>query len=145
MNKNFLLFIVCLVALLVFQVKAVMPLIYDIVASDFFLEDSGDEENRISTTNALTINAFDQCNNHITKLLSPENSVSFSEKAINSFSLGNFQYVINADVEITPENATPLNRRYVCRIKYLEGADSSANLSISENWSVDGLSGLDNL
>ncbi len=144
MNKKFILFIACLIALIALQVKVVMPLLYDIVASDFFLEDSGDEENRISTTTPFTINAFNQCNRHITELLSPENSVSFSEQAINSFSLGNFQYVINADIEITPKNSATFSRKYVCRIKYLEGADNSADATLPDNWSVNGLSGLNN-
>lgn len=144
MNKKVILFIIGLAALLAFQIKVVMPVVYDIIASDFFMEDSGDEENRISTSNLLTNAAYDQCNDYIEKEFSPEISVTFPDKSLNAFSLGNFQYVINADITILPENAAPYSKRYVCRIKYLQGSDNMG-LADSENWSIDGLSGLDDI
>ena len=146
MNKKFIFFIICLVALFAFQSKVVMPLIYDIVASDFFLVDSGDEKNRISTSNLLTNSAFDQCNKHIENEFSPENTITFPDHPLNAFSLGNFQYVINADIEILPTDGSgiPFTRKYVCRINYLEKNDQSV-ISNSENWYVDGLSGLDDI
>ena len=146
MNKKIIFFIICLAALFAIQAKVIMPVIYDIVASDFFLEDSGDEKNRMTTSNLLTNSAFEQCNKYIENELSPENSITFPNQPLNAFSLGNFQYVINADIEILPAdgNGAPLSRKYVCRIKYLEENDQSG-ISNSENWSVDGLSGLDDI
>jgi len=144
MNIKFIIFIVCLGGLFAFQAKVILPFVHKVVASSLFLEDTGDEENRISTSNLLTDSAFDQCNSHIKVKFSPDYSITFPEKAINAFSLGNFQYVINADIEIQPNQGTPISRKYVCRIKYLEGGDKSG-INDSDNWSVDGLSGLDDI
>jgi hypothetical protein len=144
MKIKFILFIVCLIGLILFQAKIIMPVIYDIVSSDFFLEDSGDEANRLSESTLMTDNAFDQCNAYISKEYLSDYSLAYSEKVINAFSLGNFQYVINADIEISPADAATFSRRYVCRIKYLNGSDNTG-LSDPENWSIGGVSGLDNL
>lgn len=145
-NKTYkvALFLVSLIGLLVFQSKVVMPFIQDVASSDLFLEQSGDEQNRLSSSNIMTESAFSQCNNHVATELLSEMNFSFPIKPINAFSLGNFQYVINADIEIVPTDSAAFTRRYVCRIKYEEGSDQSG-LSNSENWSINAISGLDNL
>ena len=138
MKKNLFIFIILLVALLAFQAKVIMPIIYDVIASDFFLEDSDDEKNRLSSNNLLTDAAHKQCNLAAEEELSIEGSVNFSERPLNAFSLGNYKYVINADIEILPNDGPTFIKRYVCRIKYLEGNDNSG-FSNSENWSIEGL------
>ncbi|MCK5121273.1 MAG: hypothetical protein KAQ91_04785 [Methylococcales bacterium] len=142
-NKAFL-FIIALIALLVFQAKVVMPFVQDIASSDLFLETSGDEMNRVSDQNQMTIEAFRQCNSYISTEVLPSTSLTFPEHSINAFSLGNYQYVINADLEISPDNAAAFTRRYVCRIKYLNGSDNS-EVSVADNWSIEATSGLDNI
>lgn len=144
MKNKVILFVVCLAALLLFQYKAVMPFVYKIAASDLFLEDSGDEVNRQSSETLMTLAAFNQCNNHVANDILTDYTVIFPDRPLNAFSLGSFQYVINADIEIQPANAASLNRRYVCRIQYLNGDDTTV-LSESDNWSFKGFSGLDNL
>jgi hypothetical protein len=144
MKYKIVLFIICLVALLAFQAKVVIPYVYDIAASDFFLEDSGDEMNRSSSSNPMTSSAFNQCNNYIATEILSDATINFPEKPINAFSLGNFRYVINADIDIQPTDSASFTRRYVCRIQYSNDEDSSGTAD-PENWSVDGLSGLDNL
>jgi len=143
MKFKLLLFVVCLVALLAFQSKVIVPYLYDIAASDIFLEDSGDEANRQSASNTMTIAAFDQCNTHIANEVLSDYTVTFSEKAINAFSLGNFRYVINADLGAQAADANSVTIRYVCRIQYSNDEDSP-NTADPENWSIDGISGLDN-
>ena len=142
-NKVFL-FVIALIALLLFQAKIIMPFVKDIATSDLFLEDSGDEINRISTQNLMTESAFNRCNTHIATEVLPDTALTFPLQPINAFSLGNFQYVINADIEISPSNAATFTRRYVCRIKYLNGSDNTG-VSDADNWSVDATSGLDNI
>ncbi len=144
MTKKFLLFIIFGGVLFAFQAKVVMPFVYDIISSDLFLEDTGDEKNDISATNLMTISAFDQCNNYIANELLADTTIVFSDTFVNAFGLGAFRYVLNADLEIQPENAPVFSRRYVCRIKYSEGHDTSVT-NISDNWSVYGISGLDDL
>ena len=138
------LFILCLIGLIALQSKVILPAVYDIVSSDLFLEESDDvaEPNTISTE--MTSYAFDQCNIYIANDVGSEFAASFTSKPVNSWSIGNYQYVINADIDLTPENAASFTRRYVCRIKYKLGNDQSG-VSNPDNWSVDGISGLDNL
>jgi len=142
MKSKFILFIACLALLLTLQAKVIVPLVYKVAASSFFLEDSGDEGSRISSTSIMTEAAFTQCNSYIANEELPDDSISFSKKAINSFGLGDFRYLINADITIQPNDSAAISRRYVCRIQYKNGADT-AGLSDPENWSVDGISGID--
>lgn len=144
MKIKLILFIISLVGLILFQSKVVMPYVYDVASSDLFLEDTGDEANRLSESSEMTNTAFNQCNTYIAKDYVDNHPTSFSEKAINAFSLGGFQYVINADIEISPADAATFSRRYVCRIKYLNNSDN-ADTSNPDNWSIEGISGLDNI
>jgi len=144
MKYKIFLFVICLIALLAFQAKVVIPYVYDIAASDLFLEDSGDEMNRSSSSNPMTDSAFSQCNTYIANEVLSDFTISFPEKPINVFSLGNFRYVINADIDIQPADAASFTRRYVCRIQHSNDEDATGTAD-PENWSVDGLSGLDNL
>jgi len=141
MKRNITFLIIGLVALLAFQAKVVMPYVYDIAASDLFLEDSGDESLRTSTSNEMTTAAFLQCNNYIADEILPDNTISFPTTPINAFSLGNFRYVVNADIDIQPADSASFIKRYVCRIQYSDGDDKTGLLN-SDNWSIDGLSGL---
>lgn len=144
MKNTFFLVVIALIALLVFQYKLVMPFVLEIVSSDLFLEDTGDEKNQASANTFMTDSAFGQCNSYIADELFPELSVTFSEKPLNAFSLGGFQYLVNADLEITPSDSTPYTRRYACRIKYLNNKDTTG-LSDITNWDIEGISGLDDI
>ena len=144
MNKKFFLFIICLIALLTFQIKIVMPFVYDIVASDLFLEDSGDEKSYTSTHSLMTESAFNQCNFYIANELYPDLTFTFQPKPLNAFKLGNFEYVINADVDILPADSAAFIKKYVCRIKYQNKQDTSGLDDIA-NWSINGISGLDDI
>ncbi|WP_305909224.1 hypothetical protein Q9L42_006560 [Methylomarinum sp. Ch1-1] len=139
------LFVVSLTGLIVLQAKVILPIVYDVIASDLFLEDSGDDANYYNTAATdMTGYAFDQCNFYIANDLDSDIVVSFTSQPVNAWNLGNFQYVINADIDIMPENAAAFTRRYVCRIKYDNGNDPSGAAN-SDNWSIDGISGLDDL
>lgn len=144
MNKKFFIFVAALILLLVFQIKLVMPFVYDIISSDLFLEDLGDDKSSISVNTQMTDSAFDQCNFFIANELYPDHTFTFSSQPLNAFKLGSFQYVINADVEILPPNAASFTKKYVCRIKYHNQHDTSGIADFA-NWSVDGLSGLDDI
>ncbi|NOQ77040.1 MAG: hypothetical protein GQ475_04465 [Methylococcaceae bacterium] len=143
-KSKLLLLIVGLIILLTFQAKVLMPYIYEIAASDLFLEDSGDEANRQSTSNTMTIAAFSQCNSYIANHELSDYTVTSSQASINAFSLGNFRYVVNADIGIQPSDSASFTRRYVCRIKYANDEDNT-DISNPDNWSVEGLSGLENI
>ncbi len=144
MKNKFIYIVIALIALLVFQYKLVMPFVLEVASSGLFLEDTGDEKKQASTDTFMTNAAFGQCNAYIANDLFAEHSVTFSKKPLNAFSLGGFQYLVNADLEITPTDATPFTRRYACRIKYLNGQDTMG-LSDIANWDIAGISGLDDI
>ncbi len=146
MNPQLKLFIfaISLIALLVFQAKGVMPVVHDIVSSDLFLEQSDDEASQIALTNDMTNFAFNHCNTHIKDEVGEDFSLTFSNQPLNVWTMGNYQYVVNAEVELMPADAASFIRRYVCRINYKEKDDLSLAGS-NDNWSVVGLSGLDEL
>lgn len=145
MKKNKLLILVIgIVALLAFQAKVLMPLIYDIVATDIFMEDNGDDPNRVSATTAMTDNAFQQCNKYIATEMYSDYTFTPSEQPLNSFGLGNFEYLINATIDVQPADGASYTRTYACRIKY-DNKDDLEGVNDLDNWSISGISGLDDL
>lgn len=136
--------LVALAALLLFQYKAVMPFVYKVASSDLFLFDSGDDGSREATSNAMTTEAFNQCNTYIKDELGSDVTVNLSPSAINSWGLGNFEYLINAEVSISDTNTAPVTQKYACRIQYSNGSDTT-EVTNKDNWSVLGVSGIDRL
>lgn len=120
--------------------KIIMPLVQEVIKSDLFLVDSKDQGSQLPISTPLTGVAFMHCNNYIKSELSPDVTVSFHEKPINAWSLGNYQYVINAEIDITNANT----KKYVCRITYNDRDDEKGAIDF-DNWSIEGLSGLDNI
>ena len=141
---SILIFIISLGALLIFQKEVVMPFVYKVIQSDLFLVESKDQGGQTSISTPLTGLAYTHCNNHIKSLLGSDVSISFPEKPINAWSLGNYQYVINAEIDITSATASTISKKYVCRITYKNGDNEEGSLDFA-NWSIEGLSGLDSI
>ena len=141
---SILIFIVGLSTLLLLQSKVIMPFVYKVIQSDLFLVDSKDQGGQSPISTPLTGLAFMHCNNYIKSRLGPNVSINFSEKPINAWSLGNYQYVINAEIDVTSATASTLTKKYVCRINYKNGDNSEGSLDFA-NWSIEGLSGLDSI
>ncbi|MCF6203325.1 MAG: hypothetical protein L3J59_06585, partial [Methylococcaceae bacterium] len=74
----------------------------------------------------------------------PNETLSFSESPTSAFSMGNFEYIISSDVEISPPDEASYTRKYSCRIRYLE-KDDTTNITDPDNWSISGIAGLDNI
>lgn len=144
-KKKIILFVVCLAGLLALQIKFLLPLMYDIAASDLFLVDSKDSADPMPISNDMTALAFTHCNSYINSQLdSAENTASFASQPTNAWSIGNYEYIINASVEIASKDAPSATHQYVCRIQYENGDDLSGAGTI-DNWSVEGLTGIPNL
>ena len=137
-----LLLIVGLTILLLSQYKLIMPFIYKIAASDLFLIESEDQASQLPISTPLSNIAFMHCNSYIKSELGPDVSTTFPEKPINAWTLGNYQYLINAEVTITSDSANASTQKYTCRITYNNGDNEDGALDF-ENWSIIGLSGLD--
>jgi hypothetical protein len=141
---KFLLFIVALSALLYSQIKVVLPFMVKVAASDLFLVQSNDQASQIAISTPLTNIAFKHCNNYIKSELGSDVNVIFPEKPLNVWSLGNYQYLISADITATDDKAVINNIKYACRITYNDGDDQEGILDF-DNWSINGLTGLENL
>ncbi|NOT83303.1 MAG: hypothetical protein HOP02_00685 [Methylococcaceae bacterium] len=124
------------------QYKGFIPLAYKAAESDLFLIDNDDAGSREATKNAYTEMAFKQCNDYIKEELGDKLSVSFSPAPINSWGLGNYEYLINADININ--STPPRTERYACRIQFDPGKDTS-DLGNKNNWSMIGISGIEEL
>lgn len=136
------LFIAGLAILLFSQYKLIMPFIYKVAASDLFLVESKDQASQLPISTPLSGIAFMQCNNYIKSELGPDVSVSFPEKPLNAWTLGNYQYLISAEVTITTDTANTSTKKYACRITYNNGDNEEGALDY-ENWSIIGMSGLE--
>ncbi len=119
-----------------------MPFVYKVIQSDLFLVDSKDQGGQTPISTPLTGLAFKHCNSYIKSKLESDLSINFPEKPLNAWSLGNYQYVINAEIDITSPTAGTTTKKYACRINYKNGDNDEGSLDFT-NWSIEGLSGLD--
>lgn len=143
-KKKIILFAVCLAGLLALQIKIFMPWMYEIAASDLFLIESKDDANPMPISNDMTALAFSHCNSYINSKIQPEQSASFSSQPTNAWSIGNYEYIINAEVDISSKDAPSTIYQYVCRIQY-ENGDDMSGANNSENWSIEGITGIPDL
>jgi len=146
MKKKYVpfLFIITLIALLLFQKDIVMPFAEWVAASDLFLEESGDEGSRMATSTPMTNHAFNQCNIEVRNSIDSDLKITFPNEALQSWSLGNYRYLINTDIELTKSTGESFFKRYACQIQYEEGSDLEGVMD-SDNWDVTGLSGISDL
>lgn len=133
--------LLALSALLLTQYKAVMPFVYYVVSSDLFLVDSNDKASQLPISNDMTNLAFTICNDNIRAKIG-NNQITFPPKPSNSWSFGNYQYLISSEYTITDQSTNQLTtKKYTCRITYKNGDDLSGSNN-PENWSLDGIDGI---
>jgi hypothetical protein len=140
---SIIILIVGLGILLLITQKIFLPLVYGVAKSDIFLIESKDQGGQMPLSNSMTDLAFTHCNNYIKSELGPDTSISFQVKPINSWSLGNYEYVVNAEATITNTSNTN-TKKYACRIAYDNGDNLDGALDFA-NWSVSGVDGIDGL
>ncbi|WKJ90099.1 hypothetical protein QZJ86_19130 [Methylomonas montana] len=140
-KKKIIIFALCLAALLAIQIKFFLPFMYDIAASDLFLVESKDAANPMSISTDMTALAFAHCNTYIKNNADEDQSFSFPTQATNAWTLGNYEYIVNADVEISSKDSPSAVRHYACRIQYSKGDDTSG-VNDFDNWNIEGVGGL---
>jgi len=140
-KKKIIIFAACLAALLALQIKLLQPWLMDVASSDLFLEESQDLANPMAISNDMTALAFSHCNHFVSKDLNPETTASFPNQPTNAWSIGNYEYIVNAEVDVASKESPSTIYHYVCRIQYENGDDLSGSNDI-ENWSLEGLTGL---
>ncbi|MDD5229204.1 MAG: hypothetical protein PHN45_08980 [Methylococcales bacterium] len=142
-KKKLLLLIASVIALVVMQREFLIPMAKDVATkSDLFLVESKDQGSMMTQSNEMTQFAFQHCNTHLKADLDPKTAVTLPQKALNAWSLGNYEYVVSAEAEVSHEGSAPKKHKYVCRISYKNGDDTSGGKDF-ENWSLDGLSKVD--
>ena len=140
-KKKLLIFVACLAGLLALQIKFVLPLMYDVAGSDLFLVENKDAASPLPVSNEMTALAFGFCNAFIKNDLGEEKTASFAAQPTHAWTLGNYEYIVNADVEIAPKDTPSTLHHYVCRIQYENGDDLSGSANV-ENWKIEGVTGL---
>lgn len=140
---SFLFLIVGIGALILITQKLILPLVYDVAKSDAFLIDSKDQGSQMPLSNSMTDLAFMHCNNYIKSELGEDVSITFPEKPLNSWSLGNYEYVVNAEAAFTGASSTA-SKKYACRIAYDNGDNLDGALDFA-NWSIEGIDGIDEI
>ena len=146
MHKKFVPYILLagIVAILIFQYKAIMPFAEMVATSDLFMIDSGDEGSRLATTTAMTNFAFMQCNKEVRDEIDSDINITFPAEPLQSWSLGNYTYIINAEIELSSDSGSSFFKKYACQIAYDNAADQEAIMD-SDNWTIKGLSGISGL
>lgn len=146
MNRKFLplVFLVGLVALILFQNKAVMPFVEKVASSDLFLVDTEDQGSRLPMSTSMTNYAFIQCNKEIRGQVDSEIDITFPPEPLQSWSLGNYKYIINAEIELGSDTGTTFFKKYACQVQYDNGSDQEGIMD-SDNWSIKGISGISGL
>jgi hypothetical protein len=148
--KNFLkkysllVLIVGLGLLIFFQNKVIMPLVNDVIKSDAFLVDTKDQGSQLPISTELGDIAFMHCNNYIKSELDSDQSVEFSEKPLKVWSLGNYQFMVNAEITIGDKSGGGIAQKYLCRITYDEGENQEGAMDF-DNWTLVGISGIEGL
>ncbi|MGR9037873.1 MAG: hypothetical protein ACU83O_15025, partial [Gammaproteobacteria bacterium] len=141
---SILVLVVGLGLLIFFQKKVIMPLVNDVIESDAFLVDTKDQGSQLPVSNALTDIAFMHCNNYIKSELGDDFSVTFTDKPLNVWDIGNYQFMVNAEINIGDKNGKASPKKYVCRITYDNGEDQEGVLDF-DNWTLVGISGIDGI
>lgn len=139
--KIFALF-AAVIALVVFQRELLIPMAKDAAKSDLFLVESKDQGSMMTQSNEMTEFAFQHCNTLLKEDLDKKTTVTLPTKALNAWSLGNYEYVVSAEADVSHEGSASKKHKYVCRISYQNGDDTSGAKDIN-NWSLDGLSKVD--
>ena len=141
MQKKTIIFVACIVGILAFQYKAVIPFAEKVASSSLFMFDSGDEGSRLSMSTEMTSYAFIQCNKEIRDEIDSDINIIFPSEPLQSWSLGNYRYIINAEIELSSDTEAGFFKKYACQISYDDGADMEGVMD-SDNWTLYGISGL---
>lgn len=142
-KKKLFALIASVIALVLLQREILIPKAKEVAASDLFLIDSKDQGSMISQSSPMTEFAFQHCNAHLKASLDEKTTVTLPEKPLNAWSLGNYEYVVSAEADVSHEGAAAKKHKYVCRISYKNGDDTNGASDFA-NWSLDGISKVDN-
>jgi hypothetical protein len=137
-----LLLIIGLALLSLSQQSFIMPFIYDVIKSDLFLVDTKDKGSELPISTPLSDIAFKHCNDYIKAKAEPDVTFSFPEKPLKAWDSGNYQYLINAEINMSSNNSGSVSKKYSCQITYNKGdsgAESETDAMNIDNWTIYGV------
>lgn len=140
---SFIYLLIGFALLILFSQKVLLPLVYDVVKSDAFLMDTKDQASQYPISNEYTDLAYMHCTTFIKSKLDQNIELSFLDKPLKAWTLGNYHYLINAEVTIKGSEGAA-NKKFVCRITYNKGEDKDGAQDL-DNWTIEGIDGIDGL
>lgn len=123
-----------IIALYVFNDKAVVPFILDVAQSSLYMKETQDDDPLGEIRNARTDAAQLHCENQLRDDQGAAAVRTPTDTAYKAWSIGDFTYVIKGSVELPGENGKPVGYRYACKIHW-----NNKEMNDPENWSVYGM------
>lgn len=137
MNKNiisFILLILFIVALYVFQNTVVGPGVEKIAASDLFLDTTFPDEPQLrGVINERTNFALLHCHRYLRENYELNDTDVISEKDYKAWGLGGADYVIRSHVDVPVSEEGPTRKTITCKITFRGGDEFE-----SANWEISG-------
>ena len=133
---SFLLLLVFVAGLYVFQNKAVTPFILKMVNSALLVEKSDDARQPADgdvLDNEKTRLALAHCNTYLQEQYDINDSTQISNTEHTTWALGDYSYVVRSRFDLLSPSAVQKDKKYICEIKYFGGDDTDY-----DNWTVSG-------
>jgi hypothetical protein len=131
---SFILLALFVVGLYVFQNKAVLPFIMNVVESDLFVEKEKGDEQLGKISNERTALALSHCQVFMKDRGQAPQDAVFNSDDYEAWALGNQTYLIKSYVDINRAEKGVARKAFACKIRYTGGDDADSN-----SWSVQGL------
>ena len=130
---SFLLLLVFVAGLYVFQNKAVTPFVLKIVNSALLVEKTDDVRQPGVVDNEKTRLALAHCNTYLQEELDFDDSTQISETEHITWALDDHSYVVRSRFDLLSPSEAQNDKTYICKIKYFGGDDTNF-----DNWTVSG-------
>jgi hypothetical protein len=130
---SFLLLLVFVAGLYVFQNKAVTPFVLKMVNSDLLVEETDDVRQPGVVDNEKTRLALAHCNTYLQEHYDLDDSTQISKTEHNAWALGDYSYMVRSRFDLLSPSEVQKDKRYICQIKYFGGDETDYG-----NWTVSG-------
>ncbi len=131
---SFLLLLVFIAGLYVFQNKAVTPFVLKMINSALLMEKTDDvRQPGVAADTEKTRLALVHCNTYFQEHYDLDDSTQISEIEHNTWGLGDYSYVVRSRFDLVSPSEVQKGKKYICKIKYFGGDDTDY-----ENWTVSG-------
>lgn len=130
---SFLLLLVFVAGLYVFQNKAVTPFVLEMVNSALLVEETDDVRQPGTVDNEKTRLALAHCDTYLQEQYDIDDSTQISNTEHNTWALGDYSYVVRSRFDLLSPSEVQKDKKYICKIKHFGGDDTNY-----DNWTVSG-------